>query len=85
MVPGEGLTERVDRRGADVAEHDSDRAHGHLKERALVSVRYRIMVRGGRYGGSSRGDVHVLRFRLDDRDFTSLVPEPSSSVTDALH
>ena len=35
VVPGEGLAEGVDRRGADVAEDDADRADRQLGERAL--------------------------------------------------
>ena len=35
VVPGEGLAEGVDRRRADIAEDDADRADGQLVERAL--------------------------------------------------
>ena len=39
VVAGEGLAEGVDRRGADVAENDPDRADRDLVQRALVAVR----------------------------------------------
>ena len=40
VVAGEGLAEGVDRRGADIAEDDADRADRELVERALgVAVR----------------------------------------------
>ena len=58
VMPGEGLAKGVDRRGADVAEHDPDRADGQLVERSL-RVAVRSVVR--RFGccASSRGDVHL--------------------------
>ena len=40
VVPGEGLAEGVDRRRADIAEDDADRADGELVQRTLgVAVR----------------------------------------------
>ena len=35
VMPGESFAEGVDRRSADVAEDDADRAHGKLRQRAL--------------------------------------------------
>ena len=35
VMAGKGLAEGVDRRGADIAEHDADRPHHHLGERSL--------------------------------------------------
>ena len=40
VMAREGLAERVDRRGTDIAEHDADRADRELVQRALrVAVR----------------------------------------------
>ena len=64
MMAGEGLAERVDRRGADVAEHDADRAERKLEQRPL-RVAVRGILRGFGDGGPGRGDVHVVRFKLD--------------------
>jgi hypothetical protein len=62
--PGKGLAERVDRRGADVAVDDPDGADDELVQRPLgVAVRG-VLWRLG-FGGSSRGDAQMLRFRLD--------------------
>ena len=64
VMAGEGLAEGVDRRRADVAEDDADRADDELVQRAL-GVAVRAVLRGFGYGAASRGDVHVLRFRPD--------------------
>ncbi len=50
MMSGKGFAERVKRAGADVAEHDSDRADGKLKL-AIAVMSVPVM---GRFGGGNR-------------------------------
>src|SRR5206468_595414 len=64
VVAGEGLAEGVNRRRADIAVDNTDCADDELVQRPLgVAVRG-ILWRLG-FGGSSRGDAHALRFKLD--------------------
>ena len=59
VVAGEGFAKRVDRRGADVAEHDADRADRQLGQRAL-GVAWPWMLFGSDLGGSRGGNAHSL-------------------------
>ena len=62
VMASEGFAEGVDRRRADIAEHDADRANGQFEQRTLGMTVRRVLRRLG-LGASSRGDVHD--FRLD--------------------
>ena len=64
VVAGERLAEGVDRRGADVAIDDPDRADGKLVQRPL-SVAVRNVLRRLGLGASSCRNVHGFSFWLD--------------------
>ena len=61
VVPGKGLAKGVDRRSADVAEHDPDRADHQLRQGAVgVALAAQILF-GGDLGGSRGGNAHTLK------------------------
>ena len=64
VMPGEGLAERVERAGADIAEHDADRADRQLDD-PVIAVAMRVrrgrdVFASGRFGG---GRLSRLRSR----------------------
>ena len=75
VVAGKGLAERIDRRGADIAEHDADGADGELVQRPPGVALRKIFGRVGD-GASSRGDVHTFKIARTGRKRASNVPPP---------
>jgi len=84
VVARESLAERIDRLGADVAKHHPDRSERQFIKRTLGMAVRGVLRRLG-FGGSSCGDAHSLRFRLDR--LRLCIPWAASEilVTGALH
>ncbi len=77
MVPGKGLAECVERAGADIAEHDADRAERELDHAVVGGMRVRavrLVWSGERFRLPACIDVHCRGVRAKEE--TDLVMRP---------